>query len=131
MASAREVRAAVRAQHAQQVKGRQDAALSVAAAWDTIEKARDRLTAAERRASATVTAATEQLPLPDLAALAGVPIAELRRLVRAGKQTSAPEPPCGDPDPPVPPQTVVGRVPTDGAAGRARRPHSRIRPSAP
>ena len=91
MASAREIRAAVRAQHAQQVRGRQDAALAVAAAWDKAEKARQRLAAAERQAGAVVTAATAQLPLPDLAALAGIPITDLRRLVRTGKAAARSE----------------------------------------
>jgi len=91
LASAREIRAAVRAQHAQQVRGRQDAALAVAAAWDKVQQARERLAAAERQAGATVTTATAQLPLADLAALAGVPISELRRLVRLGKDATAPE----------------------------------------
>ncbi len=91
MATAREIRAAVRAQHAQQVRGRQDAALAVAAACDKVEKVRERLTAAERQAGAAVTSATAQLPLADLAALAGVPVSELRRLVRLGKHASGPE----------------------------------------
>jgi len=91
LASAREIRAAVRAQHAQQVRGRQDAALAVAAAWDKVGKAREHLRAAERQAGAVVTAATAQLPLPDLAALAGIPITDLRRLVRTGKDAARPE----------------------------------------
>jgi len=102
LASAREIRAAVRAQHAQQVRGRQDAALAVAAAWDKTEKAREHLTAAERRAGAAVTAATAQLPLADLAALAGIPITDLRRLVRLGKDATAPEQPGSAPEQPEP-----------------------------
>ena len=102
MASAREIRAAVRAQHAQQVRGRQDAALAVAAAWDKAEKARGRLAAAERQAGAVVTAATAQLPLADLAALAGVPINDLRRLVRLGKDATAPEQAGRAPEQPEP-----------------------------
>ena len=106
MATAREIRAAVRAQHAQQVRGRQDAALAVAAAWDKAEKARERLAAAERRAGAAVTAATAtataQLPLADLAALAGIPITDLRRLVRLGKDATAPEQPGSAPEQPKP-----------------------------
>jgi len=102
LATAREIRAAVRAQHAQQVRGRQDAALAVAAAWDKAEKARERLAAAERRAGAAVAAATAQLPLADLAALAGVPITDLRRLVRLGKDATAPEQPGSAPEQPEP-----------------------------
>jgi len=109
LATAREIRAAVRAQHAQQVRGRQDAALAVAAAWDKAEKARERLAAAERRAGAAVTAATAQLPLADLAALAGIPT-DLRRLVRLGKDATAPEQPGSAPEQPEPaaePPTAV------------------------
>lgn len=102
MASAREIRAAVRAQHAHQVRGRQDAALAVAAAWDKVEKVRQRLAAAERQAGAAVAAATAQLPLADLAALAGIPISELRRLVRLGKDAKAPEHSGSAPDQPEP-----------------------------
>jgi len=107
VASAREIRATVRAQHAQQVRGRQDAALAVAAAWDKVGKARERLAAAERQAGAAATAATAQLPLPDLAALAGIPITDLRRLVRLGKDAtaeqsgSAPEQPEPAAEPPA------------------------------
>lgn len=85
MATAREVRAAVRAQLAEQVKARQDAALAVAAAWAKIGKARDKLAAAERDAAEAVMAATAQLSIADLAALAGIPEPELRRLARSHK----------------------------------------------
>ena len=95
MASAREVRTVVRAQIAEQVKARQDAALAVASAWDKAEEAREKLAAAERNAGAAVAAATEQLAIPDLAVLTGIPITDLRRLLRAGKDTPAP----GSPSP--------------------------------
>lgn len=89
MATAREVRAAVRAQLAEQVKTRQDAALAVAAAWAKVGKARDKLAAAEREAAEAAVSATADLSIADLVALAGVPETDLRRLLRAGK-TGAP-----------------------------------------
>lgn len=89
MASAREVRAAVRAQMAAQMTARQDAALAVAGAWSRVEKARERVTLAEADAAAAVTTATAVVPLLDLAALAGVPLADLRRLARTPKATTA------------------------------------------
>jgi hypothetical protein len=85
MATAREVRAAVRAQLAEQMKARQDAALGVAAAWAMVGKAQERLAAAERDAADAVLLATAQVSVADLAALAGIPEADLRRLLRAAK----------------------------------------------
>lgn len=86
VASAREVRAAVRAQLAEQMAGRQKAALSVASAYAKVEKARQRLAAAEQEASAALATATETVPLADLVSLAGVPATELRRLSKGARQ---------------------------------------------
>lgn len=85
MATAREVRAAVRAQLAEQIKARQDAALGVAAAWAKVDKARERLAVAERDAAEVLVSATAEVSVADLAALAGIPEVELRRLLRAAK----------------------------------------------
>ena len=87
MATAREVRAAVRAQLAEQLHARQDAALSVAAAYAKVDKARQRLTAAEREAAAVVHAATAHIPLAELATLTGIPPTDLRRLSRVRPTT--------------------------------------------
>ena len=89
VASAREVRAAVRAQLTEQMAGRQQAALSVASAYGKVEKARDRLAAAEQEASAALATATRTVRLAELVSLAGVPAAELRRLTRGAKQEPA------------------------------------------
>ncbi len=86
MASAREVRAAVRAQLAEQMAGRQKAALSVASAYGKVEKARERLATAEQEASAVLATATETVPLAELGSLAGVPATELRRLSKGVRQ---------------------------------------------
>lgn len=86
MASAREVRAAVRAQLAEQMAGRQKAALSVASAYGKVEKARERLAAAEQEAGAALATATETVPLAELGSLAGVPATELRRLSKGARQ---------------------------------------------
>ena len=83
--TAREVRAAVRAELAKQVHARQEAALTVAAAWGKVEKARERLAAAEREAGTAADTAAQKLTVADLAKLAGVPAAELRRLIRASR----------------------------------------------
>jgi hypothetical protein len=91
MSSAREVRAAVRAQLAEQLTARQDAALAVAAAWSKITKAQERLTAAEDSARAVIADAVATVPLGDLVALAGVPAADLRRLTRKPKTGAAPD----------------------------------------
>lgn len=107
MATAREVRAAVRAQLAEQMASRQKAALSVASAYSKVEKARERLAAAEQEACTAIATATETLPLTELVALAGVPAPELRRLTRGSKQEApdgtahpggetAPDPASGD-----------------------------------
>jgi len=90
MASAREVRAAVRAQLAQQLNARQDAALAVAAAWSKITKAQARLNAAETDARAVIADATATVPLGELGTLAGVPAADLRRLTRRAKAGATP-----------------------------------------
>lgn len=86
VASAREVRAAVRAQLAEQMAGRQKAALSVASAYGKVEKARERLAAAEQEAGAALATATETVPLAELVSLAGVPAPELRRLSKGARQ---------------------------------------------
>jgi hypothetical protein len=83
--TAREVRAAVRAELAEQVRARQEAALSVALAWAKVEKARERLAAAEQEVGTAALMAVEKLPVADLAKLSGVPTAELRRLIRAAR----------------------------------------------
>jgi hypothetical protein len=75
----------VRAQMAEQMAARQKAALSVASAWGKVEKARERLSAAERDAKTVVVDAADSLPLSELAALSGVPVTELRRLTRSTK----------------------------------------------
>ena len=85
MASAREVRAAVRAQLAEQLNARQDAALAVAAAWSKITKAQARLATAETDARAVIADAVATVPLGELGTLAGVPAADLRRLTRKPK----------------------------------------------
>jgi hypothetical protein len=91
MASAREVRAAVRAQLAQQLNARQDAALAVAAAWSKITKAQARLATAETDARAVIADAVTTMPLGELGTLAGVPAADLRRLTRKAKTGATPE----------------------------------------
>jgi len=108
VATAREVRA----QLAEQMASRQKAALSVASAYGKVEKARERLAAAEHEACAAIATATGTLPLTELVALAGVPAPELRRLARGSKQEApdgvahpgegtAPGPTPGDGAPPV------------------------------
>lgn len=92
MATAREVRAAVRAQLAEQMAGRQKAALSVASAYAKVEKARERLAAAEQEAGAALTVATDTVPLGELVTLAGVPASELRRLTRGRQDAPADAP---------------------------------------
>ncbi len=82
MVSAREVRATVRAELAEQLKVRQDTALSVAAAWARLEKAREKLAAAEREVGSAVVTGSMSVPLPQLATLTGIPVADLRRLSR-------------------------------------------------
>ena len=91
MASAREVRAAVRAQLAEQLNARQDAALAVAAAWSKITKAQARLATAETDARAVIADAVVTVPLGELGTLAGVPAADLRRLTRKAKAGATPE----------------------------------------
>lgn len=86
VATAREVRAAVRAQLAEQMARRQKAALSVASAYAKVEKARERLAAAESQASTALATATKTVSLGELVTLTGVPAAELRRLTRESKQ---------------------------------------------
>jgi hypothetical protein len=88
MATAREIRASVRAEVEAQVKVREDAALSVAAAWTKVEKAQQVLAKAERDAGTAVTKATGSIAAPDLAKLTGIPLADLRRLTRSGKDDS-------------------------------------------
>ena len=51
----------------------------------SVRKARERLAAAEQEAGTTAATAAQQLPVADLAKLAGVPAAELRRLIRASR----------------------------------------------
>jgi len=85
MASAREVRAAVRAQLAEQLNARQNAALAVAAAWSKITKAQARLAIAEAEARTVIADAVATVPLGELGTLAGVPAADLRRLTRKAK----------------------------------------------
>lgn len=95
MATAREIRAAVRAQLAETMAGRQKAALSIASSYAKVQKARERVTAAELEASTALAAATETVPLAELATLSGVPAAELRRWNKSAKQG-----PAGDTDAP-------------------------------
>lgn len=111
MATAREVRANVRAQLAAQLAGRQKTALSVAAACAKVEQARERLAAAERDAASTLATASTTVPLAELATLAGVPASTLRRLSRAGKHPPADHPttPAQAPEP--------AAVPTPDASG--------------
>ncbi len=101
MASAREVRAAVRAQLAEQMAGRQKAALSVASAYAKVEKARERLAAAEQEARAALVVATKTVPMGELVTLAGVPASELRRLTRGRQDASADSPGADLVDPPA------------------------------
>lgn len=88
VASAREIRAAVRAQMSAELAAREKAALSVASSWAKVEKARERLAGAEQEASSAVLAATEKVSVGDLAPLSGVPVAELRRLSKDGRQNA-------------------------------------------
>jgi len=92
VATAREIRAAVRAQLAEAMAGRQKAALSIASSYAKIEKARERVAALELEASTALAAATETVPLAELAALSGVPAAELRRWSKGAKQGTAEAP---------------------------------------
>jgi hypothetical protein len=85
MATAREVRAAVRAQITEQINARQDAALAVAAGWSKVEKARERVITAEIEMRDAVVTALETVPVTDLAALTGIPAADLRRITRTAK----------------------------------------------
>ena len=91
MSSAREVRAAVRAQLAEQLSARQDAALAVAASWSKVIKAQERLAAAEESARTVIAGAVATVPLGELGTLAGVPAADLRRLTRKPKTAAAPD----------------------------------------
>lgn len=88
--TARQVRARVREQMAQQMAAREQSALAVASAWDKVEKARARAAAAEDAARAAVSDAGDSFTLPDLADLSGVPLAELRRLARGPRTTADP-----------------------------------------
>lgn len=74
------------AQLAEQMAGRQKAALSVASSYSRVGKARQRLAAAEQEASAALATATATVPLAELVRLAGVPATELRRLSKGARQ---------------------------------------------
>lgn len=94
MATAREIRARVRAQMEAELRAREEAATSVAAAVEKVARGRERLEALEQEAGVTVSTAVVRVPLTDLAALAEVPVGELRRLMRrmsdpAGEVTSS------------------------------------------
>jgi predicted transcriptional regulator len=82
MAKARDIRAAVRAQHAATLKARETAAITVAAALDKVEETRDRLIQLEQEAAAAINEATAHLTIADLAAIIGADQRELRRLAR-------------------------------------------------
>lgn len=86
----------MRAQLAAQLSTRQDAALAVAASWERVGKARDRLVAAEQSAASAVATAAASVPVSELAVLTGIPVAELRRLSRQaapnGADTNDPSP---------------------------------------
>ncbi|GAA2036121.1 hypothetical protein [Pseudokineococcus marinus] len=86
--TARQVRSRVREQMARQMAAREESALAVATAWDKVEKARARTTAAEDAARAAVVDAGSTFSLPDLADLSGVPLADLRRLARGARATA-------------------------------------------
>ncbi len=101
MATAREVRAAVRAQLTEQLNARQDAALAVAAGWSKVEKARERVTTAEAEMRDAVVTALETVPVTELAALTGVSAADLRRITRTAK---------------TPPAATNGAAPAESAA---------------
>lgn len=90
MATARQVRAAVRAQLAEEMKAREDAALTVAKSWAKVSKERDRLAAVEQEAATEIAAASRTVPLGELATLSGVPVADLRRLLKSA-DTAAPK----------------------------------------
>ncbi len=90
MATAREVRAAVRAQLAEQLNARQDAALAVAAGWSRVEKARERVITAEAEMRDAVVTALETVSATELATLTGVPAADLRRITRTAKTPAPP-----------------------------------------
>ena len=94
--TARQVRARVREQMAKQMAAREESALAVASAWEKVEKARARAAAAEGEARTAVTDAGDAFTLPDLADLSGVPLAELRRLARGPRTTTAPATTAGD-----------------------------------
>jgi hypothetical protein len=80
--------------------------------YGKVDKARQRLTAAEREAAAVVHAATAHVPLTELATLTGIPPTDLRRLSRVSTTTepeaepgptstrlAAPDNPPSDPTP--------------------------------
>lgn len=96
--TARQVRSRVREQMARQMAAREESALSVATAWDKVEKARARATAAEDAARTAVADAGSTFSLPDLADLSGVPLAELRRLARGARTTTGTTPPAAADD---------------------------------
>jgi hypothetical protein len=81
----------VRAQLAEQLSARQDAALAVAASWSKVTKAQERLAAAEDSARTVIAEAVATVPLGELGTLAGVPAADLRRLTRKPKTAAAPD----------------------------------------
>lgn len=80
MATAKEIKAAVRRQLAEQIRQRETTALAVADALAEIATVEARLATAREVAAAAVTSALEVMPLADLAEITGVDVRELRGL---------------------------------------------------
>jgi hypothetical protein len=90
--TAREIRAAVRAKAQEELKKREDAAIAVAGVLEKRAAVLEQLAAVEREAKDLILIAQERLPLPDLAELTGVNVADLRRLARSGGETPPSDP---------------------------------------
>jgi len=100
MATGREIRVAVRAKAAAQLKAREDAVVKVADALGKRGRVLEQLAAIEREAGDAVSAALKTLPLADLADLTGFAVSDLRRLSR----TTPANPPAAEPGEPTAPE---------------------------
>ena len=89
MATAKEIKAAVRRQLAEQIRQRETTALAVADALAEIAVVEARLATARAVAAAAVTSALEVMPLADLAEITGVDVRELRGLRTRTSRNSA------------------------------------------
>ena len=104
MATARQIKAAVRKQLADQIERRSAAAITVSETLADVRAAEERLTAARAAAGAAVAAAVEVMPLEDLAEITGRDLRDLRALrTRAARAASEDLPTDAEPvDNPAP-----------------------------